>query len=162
MPDSDPVAWISGEDKRMGEAILKAQLQFDDFLSALQNNQEIESSLLKYMYRGTKEGVECEHLFVSDLFFDDGRLCGHIDSDPQYTDEVKSGDRVEIEYHRVSDWLYVINGTGTGGFTFRVMWDNFSEEERSLYQDYPPFCWILKEKKSRGWLPRLWGKRDST
>ncbi|MEP7008434.1 MAG: DUF2314 domain-containing protein [Sphingomonas bacterium] len=65
--------------------------------------------------------------------------------DPVCTDEVSEGDSISIDRDRVSDWLYVIDGKGTGGFTFKLMWKNFSAEEKALYGSQPPFIWLVNQ-----------------
>ena len=81
-------------------------------------------------------------MFLSNIQMNENCLSGVIVSEPMYTDAVKAGQVVEIEPSRVSDWLYVINGVGTGGYTFKVMYSRFSEQDKRMYGNEPPFIWI--------------------
>lgn len=140
--DKEPIAWFAGEDPAMVEAIQLAQSSFDEFLAALKNRDDIEESLVKYMFAATIAGVECEHMFLSDFRFDGEVLVGVLCSEPQHTDAIQEGDEVFVDQSRVSDWLYVVAGVGTGGHSFRVMWESFSAEEKAMYRNAAPFCWL--------------------
>lgn len=142
MNDSESIAWHEGEDPEMVNAINKAQDSFDEFISALLFTNDIEESLVKYMFPTTNPACVCEHMFVSELAFEDNDLYGYLYSTPQYAKDVKEGDKVLIKRDRVSDWLFVIDNKGTGGFTFRVMWSAFSNSEKEMYKSQPPFCWL--------------------
>ncbi len=145
----EPVAWFAGEDQEMLEAIHLAQKNFPQFLKAMEEESRrilpvFEDALVKYAFPATKNEVQVEHMFLSNIQVNGSRLSGMIASEPMYTDAVKVGQTVEIEPSRVSDWLYVINGAGTGGYTFQVMYSRFSEREKEMYGNEPPFVWIKK------------------
>lgn len=138
----DPIVWKSGEDGEMIKAIESAQATFEQFLDILKSNSELEESFVKLMIPGLKQGVVAEHLFVGDLFFDAHVLFGIIDSEPQYNDKYKCGDKIQVRREQISDWMYVAGGKAQGGFTFRVMWEAFSDEDKARYGWDPPFCWM--------------------
>ena len=104
----------------MQAAIKQAQESFQEFVKAIALEQRrvipvIEDSLVKYAFPATKMGVRVEHIFLSDIELANGVLSGVINNEPMYTDEVEEGQRIDIDPSRVSDWLYVIQGKGTGG-----------------------------------------------
>lgn len=145
--EKEPIAWFEGEDKEMLEAIHLAQSNFPVFLKAIEEESRriipaFEDALVKYAFPTTKNKVKVEHMFLSNIQIKVNCLSGVITSDPMYTDAVKAGQTVEIEPSRISDWLYVINGAGTGGYTFKVMYSRFSEREKEMYGNEPPFVWI--------------------
>lgn len=145
--DREPISWFAEEDLEMLEAIRQAQLTYSDFVSAIEaENRRIfptfDEALVKYAFPATKAGVTVEHLFISDIELRGNKLCGTVASEPLYANTVKEGDSIEIEPSRVSDWLYVINGIGVGGCTFRLMWQRFSEQQKSAYRNQPPFIWL--------------------
>lgn len=146
-PQSEPnLSWFSGESPEMNAAIAEAQATFPHFAAVVagQDGQtEPEVALVKYGFKATRPGAVVEHVFLGEVVARDGALWGVVNADPVYTDEVTEGDLVQIEPERVSDWLYVVDDTGTGGFTFRLMWQNFSPSERALYRDQPPFVWLV-------------------
>ncbi|HEX3047594.1 MAG TPA: DUF2314 domain-containing protein [Bacillota bacterium] len=147
--EKEPVVWFEGEDQEMLEAIHLAQSNFSQFLDAIEEESRrivpvFEDALVKYAFPATKNKVKVEHMFLSNIQFNGNCLSGVVVSEPMYTDAVKAGQTVEIEPSRVSDWLYVIDGAGTGGYTFKVMYSRFSEREKKMYGNEPPFVWIKK------------------
>jgi uncharacterized protein YegJ (DUF2314 family) len=141
------ISWFAEEDSAMLEAMRQAQLTYSDFVSAIEEESRriipiLDEAVVKYAFPANKASVKVEHLFISDIELRCGALFGIVASEPLYTNLVKEGDTIELEPLRVSDWLYVINGIGVGGFTFKLMWQRFSEQEKSAYRNQPPFLWI--------------------
>ena len=143
----EPISWFEGQDIEMLQAIGHAQAIFHDFVSALDVENSriapiIEEALVKYAFPATKKGVQVEHIFLSNIEKRDSVLWGVVTGAPRYTNAVKEGQNIEIDPQRISDWLYVVNGKGVGGFTFKLMWSRFSDQEKSVYGAQPPFVWI--------------------
>lgn len=146
-PKSAPIAWFSGESAAMNAAIGEAQSKFSEFRHAIdrqgtRDNPPLEMALVKYAFAAKKPGVAVEHVYIGDVESKNGRLWGVVNANPVYTNEVAEGDVIEIQPDRVSDWLYVVDGAGTGGFTFRLMWNGFSPDEKAAYRSEPPFVWL--------------------
>jgi len=144
------ISWFSGENADMNAAIAQAQAGFSQFKAAVAGDADgpkpaIEVALVKYGFAAKTKGAEVEHVFLGEVYGKDGVLWGVVNANPVYTDEVSEGDTVMIEEARVSDWLYVIEGKGIGGFTFKLMWKNFSQEERAAYGPQPPFIWLADQ-----------------
>lgn len=145
--EQEPVLTFEAEDPEMLAAIHKAQSTYSEFLAEIDKEQHrivcgFDESLVKYAFPADRASAGIEHMFISDLELIGSKLYGLLASSPNKTKKIKAGDRVEIDPARVSDWLYVIEGKGHGGFTFKVMWSRFSDEEKALYQDEPPFVWV--------------------
>jgi uncharacterized protein YegJ (DUF2314 family) len=141
----EPIAWYSGEDAAMRDAIAASQATFDRFLAVIDDSGKqphVEEAFIKYAVPATKGGVTVEHVFVGDIHRKNGRLLGRVNSTPMYTNEIKEGEVLEIHRDRISDWLYVVDGTGVGGATFRLMWSRFSDSDRAAYGSEPPFVWL--------------------
>ena len=144
----ESIAWFAEEDPGMREAIQRAQDSFPKFEAELVLESRrivpaMEECLMKYAFPARKgSGVQVEHMFLSDVFHNGSEVVGTLASDPEYTDGVEAGDEIVVERRRVSDWLYVINGKPEGGFTFLHMWQGFSKQEKKMYRDEPPFCWL--------------------
>lgn len=143
------ISWFSGESPAMNRAIAEAQEGFGHFSEVVSgetaNVPRPEIALVKYAFKATRPGAVVEHVFVGDIYRQDEALWGTVNADPVYTDEVSEGDVIRVDRDRVSDWLYVIDQRGVGGFTFRTMWRNFSREERDLYRNQPPFLWLADQ-----------------
>lgn len=134
----------------MNTAIAEAQSSLPHFVEAVSGQlpgpqPALEAALVKYAFEATRPGIEVEHVFLGDVYSEDGALWGVVNADPVYTDAVCEGDVVRIDSERVSDWLYVIDGKGVGGFTFKLMWSRFSPEEKTLYGSQPPFIWLVNQ-----------------
>jgi uncharacterized protein YegJ (DUF2314 family) len=142
-----PISWFEGQDVEMLEAIQQAQSTFPDFVSAIELESRrilpaMDDTLVKYAFPATKQRVKVEHMFLSNIEMRGASMYGILNSEPLYTEGINEGDAIEIDLSRISDWLYVVGGIGTGGYTFKVMWSRFSEKEKSYYRDQPPFVWL--------------------
>jgi uncharacterized protein YegJ (DUF2314 family) len=145
-----PLSWFGGENPEMNAAIAEAQSSFPDFIEVIagQSNDgtpSLDVALVKYAFAATKAGAVVEHVFLGDVYSKGGVLWGVVNDNPLYTDEVSEGDEVIIDRERVSDWLYVVEGKGIGGFTFKLMWNNFSAQEKTAYGLQPPFVWLAHQ-----------------
>ena len=145
-PDN-AVYTFEAEDPEMLVAIRAAQSSYSEFLSELRKEGQrivpaMEESLVKYAFMVKSSSVDVEHMFLSDLEFRGEGLVGTLTSEPVNVRDVKAGDEIEIDPKRVTDWMYVVDGRGTGGFTFKVMWNRFSSDEKSEYREQPPFIWL--------------------
>lgn len=146
----NPISWFEAEDAQMQEAIQKAQETFHEFLSAFEQDSyriltALEVTLIKYALPATN-GINVEHNFLSEITLDNGVLSGVISNKPIYANEFEEGQRVVIDPLRVSDWLYIIDGKCFGGFTIKLIWSRFSDEEKSQYSDRPPFSWVVSKQ----------------
>ena len=151
-PSNDPILWISGEDPEMQSAIRRAQKSYPEFQNAILQDMNrvvpcIVEALVKYAFPTKSRHAAVEHMFLSDFEAEGSDLYGYLASEPKYAKAVKEGDRIKINQSEVSDWLIVSSEEITGGDTFEVMWSGFTDEEREVYRDQPPFCW-LQEKLS--------------
>ena len=141
------IHWVSGEDPAMQFAIKKAQQSFPAFEQAIiqdlaREEPEIVDSLVKYAFPTEKSECIVEHMFLSDFEYLDGKLLGILMSEPQYAENVEEGDQITIELNSISDWLYVKDGKVYGGYTFELIWKSFSDDEKQMYIQDPPFSWM--------------------
>lgn len=117
---------VAGEDKEMNAAILKANETLDDFNKGL-SNSDADSHALKVKFSNEK-GIE--HMWVGNIFYKDGSYSGILNNEPEYVTEYKSGDKIDIDASKISDWMYLVNGKLYGGYTLRVLRDRMTDEER--------------------------------
>lgn len=144
------LSWFSGENAEMNAAIDEAQSSFSHFSEVIGGRSDggspsLDVALVKYAFAATKKGAVVEHVFLGDVYSNSGILWGVVNANPVYTNEVSEGDEVMIDKERVSDWLYVIDGKGVGGFTFKLMWKRFSAKEKTAYSLQPPFVWLTHQ-----------------
>lgn len=141
------VLTLSGKDNGMNAAILKAQKNFPVFKEALVKNSRrvlsvIETSLIKYAFPAAKNGVEVEHMFLSDIHWNGSEVIGTLNSEPMHTDSVKLGEKIAVDPKHITDWLFIYQGKTYGGYTFQYMWTTFSKEEQKAYRNQAPFVWL--------------------
>jgi len=143
----EPISWVSGEDPKMQGAIKKSKDSYHDFYLAITQDMRrvvpaITDSLLKYAFPTPQKGARMEHMFLKDFELEGVDLYGYLASEPQLAKNFSEGDRIKIDIGFVSDWIYVTSEGSYGGYTFEVMWSGFSSEEKQLYIEHPPFCWL--------------------
>lgn len=139
--------WFTDEELAMQEAIQLAQNNFSSFKEDLIKDRQriipaIEESLIKYAFETENKDVPVEHMFLSDIFYDGSNIIGIIYSEPIYTESVQAGNSIIVDINQVTDWLYIIDGKTYGGYTFKYMWKCFTDEEKAMYKDQPPFIWL--------------------
>lgn len=127
--DQPAIYNVTNEDKDMNAAIEKANQTLADFNKAL-SNPKAEAQALKVQFPYSDGN---EHMWVGNIEFKDGKYSGILNNDPEYVTEYKSGDKIEIDPSKISDWMYLENGKLFGGYTIRVLRDQMSEEERKQF-----------------------------
>lgn len=117
---------VKSEDEEMNAAILQANETLDDFKKGLLD-PTADSHALKVKFSNEK-GIE--HMWIGDIVYKDGQYSGILNNEPEYITEYKSGDKIEVDASKISDWMYLVNGKLHGGYTLRVLRDRMTEEER--------------------------------
>jgi uncharacterized protein YegJ (DUF2314 family) len=117
---------VKSEDEEMNAAILQANETLDDFKKGLLD-PTADSHALKVKFSNEK-GIE--HMWIGDIVYKDGQYSGILNNEPEYITEYKSGDKIEVDASKISDWIYLVNGKLHGGYTLRVLRDRMTEEER--------------------------------
>ena len=141
------ITWYSGENKEMQLAISKTQEVLPEYLNILDEDSKrvlsaLEVSIVKYAIKSKDKRVGYEHVFMDQIELDSGKVYGTLNSQPEYNDDFEEGQRIEIDIRYISDFIYVIGGNPQGGFTFKVMWNHFTKEEKLAYKGHPPFSWL--------------------
>jgi uncharacterized protein YegJ (DUF2314 family) len=130
--DGEPDIYnTDSEDQEMNEAVKKSRATFADFTKAFDNKTEKQSFFSVKMPFATDHGSE--HLWLSDLSKQEGKLVGKIDNLPAEVTSVKLGQTIEIDPAKISDWFYVDNGKLIGGYTIRVIRNRMSAKEKKQF-----------------------------
>lgn len=130
--ENEPTIYsVADQDKDMNAAIEKAKQTLSDFNAGL-SNPKAESLALKVQFTNS-EGSE--HMWVGNIELKDGKYSGILNNEPEYVKEYKSGDKIDIDSSKISDWMYLENGKLYGGYTIRVLRDKMSEEERKQFDE---------------------------
>jgi|SRR6218665_2695570 len=128
--ENEPTIYsVESQDEEMNAAILKANETLKDFNAGLLN-PKAESQALKVHFTNSSG---TEHMWVGDIVFKDGKYSGILNNDPEYVKEYKSGDKIDIDPSKISDWMYLENGKLFGGYTIKVLRNRMSEEERKQF-----------------------------
>jgi uncharacterized protein YegJ (DUF2314 family) len=127
-----PTVKVENDDSQMNEAIKAATATLPQFKAALQsNNQNLENFALKVRFDLDHEGGE--HIWVNSLSLKNNKFYGVIGNEPEFTKEIKMGDKIEIDPKRITDWMYVDQGKLKGGYTIRVLRNKMQGEERANF-----------------------------
>lgn len=137
-PDAAPqVQFVKSGDRTMQSAIAHARRELAHFIQVVREARPWHSFLaIKVPF---KDGDTVEHLWVTDLRYQDRRFHGRIDNDPQFVTHVRLGDRVMIDPGSISDWVYADEGRLVGGFTLRVLRNTLSDDERRQFDEMLPY-----------------------
>lgn len=116
-----------------------ARSSFDDFKLALEMKDSTMSNFIVKQEYIVKEGdrTRQEHLWIRDVYMDNGVMKGIVDNEPVVTKEVKLNDTIIIDDKKVSDWMfYKIEGNDTipkviGGYSVKYMRSKLSDQEKA-------------------------------
>lgn len=73
---------------------------------------------------------EAEQMWFGEIDFDGRAVTGVLLNTPHWLTSIKAGDPVSLPLERVTDWLYVIDGTAYGAFTVAVLRARMDQTER--------------------------------
>ncbi len=122
---------VTDNDTEMNEAIKTANQTLDQFNVALiSSNPDLQYFALKTRFKTPNGG---EHIWVSNITFEDNKYYGVVDNLPESTTDVKIGDTIQIVKDNISDWMYVDNQKLLGGFTIRLLRKRMTELERKQF-----------------------------
>ncbi len=117
------VVMVPDDDETMKRAMEQARATVGQFLDALANPQPgCEAFAVKAQIR---DGDESEFLWINRLRFDGTHIYGQVNNEPLIVTKAKLGQKVRLKPSRVCDWIYAENGEMVGGFTTRVLTDDF-------------------------------------
>lgn len=129
--DGDVVIHVASDDAEMNAAIAEAQRTLPDLIAALQHPKEGQS------YFGIKAAFpygeigEREHMWLSELSYDDQGFHGVLGNDPEFVEGLRHGDQVNVPVEAVTDWMIVEENRVIGAYTVRVLRGRMSPEERA-------------------------------
>lgn len=130
------VAKLEQEDAEMNKAIIKSRATFDRFLGALTSNDTASYDFaIKYPFaqdvQYPNKPVANEHIWLTPITMQSGRIYGVVDNQPELTSKVKVGQKIEIDRSQISDWNYTHAGKLIGGYTMRVLVARMAPEEKA-------------------------------
>lgn len=125
----EPETFIVGsEDPEMNRAIKRARDTVDSFVKQLVSRRPSQTHFS--VKKPFPLGKDPENEHIVDLRYDGKRLHGKIGNTPVNITTLKIGDTVSLLPSEISDWMILEDGHIVGGFTFRVLWQRMTGEER--------------------------------
>lgn len=133
---------VEGEsEEKMKQAIAQSRQEIGTFIDALANPKPSQShfSVKKPFPYPDGETTSHEHIWLSDVSFEDGKFYGRVGNDPVDVKGLKLGDEVELAREEASDWMIIEDGTLIGGYTIIALRDVMSPEERKEFEEQFPY-----------------------
>lgn len=140
-----PIFLSPNNDKEMEEAGAKARQSFRIFWREIAWERRriipgLDVTAFKASFSDPPEmraknpdGLEVEHMWLSDVDFDGKVISGTLLNEPNSLQSIHEGDRVRLGGKQLCDWLYVIQGQAYGGFTIDVLRSRMSPKERRAH-----------------------------
>jgi uncharacterized protein YegJ (DUF2314 family) len=132
--ESGNVESVKSNDAEMNAAIQQAKDSFPLFIEAFQSPKPTQSYFgvkVRFPFGNNENG---EHIWVSQLTFNDNQFTGVVGNEPLYVKDIKLGDTVIINNDAVSDWMIIDDGKLLGGFTIYVLRNSMTENERKQFE----------------------------
>lgn len=119
----DPVVMVGAGDQELASAVDEARRTVAELVQAMQQASEDPNSRLgKFAVK--KEFVEkdrAEHMWLTELTYEDGVFTGVLNNDPQLIDNVELGEKYAVPASRVQDWLYMDGKNRVGGYSVKIL-----------------------------------------
>lgn len=122
---------IEQDDSLMNNAIAKAREEFYVFDSAFRKGNN-DKSLFAIKLRFSTD-IGGEHIWAHSISLEGESYYGILDDDAISIDNVKAGDKIEINKNSLSDWIFSDNGIMKGGFTVKVLRNKMTSQERAAF-----------------------------
>lgn len=141
MSEEEPVFMFEGDDPDIQAASLAARKTFKFFWRELSWERRrivpaIDIAMIKLPFTdGPGSCGKGEHMWVDEVDFDGQRLTGVLVNSPRWLTSVKEGDRVNVPFAHLEDWLMTSDGLAYGGHTVNAMRLQMAPDERSSHDE---------------------------
>ena len=127
----DPAVVVERDDPVMLAAMEKARETVGTFIEALRKPRAGQRNFsVKTAFR---DGEEEDHLWLTDLRYEDGQFVGRISNDPELVKNVSMGDRHAVPAAEISDWMFIDEGKLVGGYSIRAVREQMPADERAEF-----------------------------
>lgn len=83
-----------------------------------------------------RTGPRVEYIWVEEIEREnDGSVTGLLQNQPAISRTHRLGDRVSFSIGDIVDWAYIEDGYLIGGFTLRVMFEQYPQKQRTELQE---------------------------
>jgi uncharacterized protein YegJ (DUF2314 family) len=122
---------VQNDHAAMHEAVIKARKTVGKFIGALQHPTTGQTDF--EVKKPFVQGINVEHIWLSDVVFTGSRFLGRLDNTPQKIRGLKVGQLVSVNPNEISDWVYIDNGKLVGGYTIRVHYNELTPDQKKEF-----------------------------
>jgi uncharacterized protein len=108
-----------------------------------------------------------EQMWFSDVGFDGLTVSGELLNSPNWLKSVSQGDRVEVPFDKISDWMYSFDGKVYGAYTVNLLRSRMKTRERREHDeawgldfgDPDDIQVVMPPEPAKGFFKNLFGKK---
>jgi uncharacterized protein YegJ (DUF2314 family) len=128
---------VSNDNDAMGQATESARKTVNQFITAMKNPRPGQTDF--EVLKPCVEGVEVEHIWLSDVKVVGNRFQGVVDNAPRKVRRLQEGQVCSVNPDEITDWLFIDNGKLVGGFTVRAHYKQLSPAEKAEFKRHADF-----------------------
>ena len=131
--DHDITITVSPTDSLMNDAKLEARKTWNIFYDTYNQKRKNQRDFsVKYPFK-TPTGHE--HIWLTHIKIRKGKITGKVNNHPELTDEVKFGEKVNINPLLISDWMFYEDGKLQGGYTILVSIEQLPPDQKRALKE---------------------------
>ena len=125
------------DDPGMEAAKAEARRTVHELIARLDAGDRLEYPAVKAAL--PVEGGSTEHVWLSDVRYEEGMFVGTIGNVPQHASGFSEGEVMRVSPAEISDWSYVEDSLLVGGYTIRYIRSQMSPAQRKRLDASVPF-----------------------
>lgn len=131
----------NGVDSEVVEAMTQARENIDQFFTRWEARDEEFSGLIQvFLFTPAgDDGNDGEFLWTRPVNYDNGTFSAIVLDQPKRLTQFQKGETITYTLDDVSDWLYVEDGVGIGGYLIKVQRSRMSPDQRARLDAQYPF-----------------------
>ena len=118
---------VAPDDPEMLEAVQQARESVDDFIQALNENEDEQTGFA--VKRKFTQGDQVEYMWLTDVRYKDGIFDGQLDNDPRDLTNVQAGERFQVNKEEIWDWIIFTEDGMVGGYSVKLLLKRQREEK---------------------------------
>lgn len=105
------------DEEKMEKAIAEAKKNLPQFIAALKSPPPLTESFVvkKAFPYGDEDGQE--YIWLNEVELTENGFLATVNNVPVFDVKVDIGDRLEVSFDEVEDWMFIVNGQLKGGYT---------------------------------------------
>jgi uncharacterized protein YegJ (DUF2314 family) len=128
---------VPNDDDVMRQATESARKTVNQFIAAVKNPRPGQTDF--EVLKPCVEGVEVEHIWLSDVKVVGNRFQGTVDNTPRKAKRLHAGQVCSANPDEITDWLFIENGKLVGGFTVRAHYKLMSPADKAEFKQHADF-----------------------